>query len=154
MSNYITEVNNRIVFPLISLLQKKATYIKKTAAVLASDYGGDIPRTVSELCKLPGVGPKMAVLTANVAWGDTAGIGVDTHVHRISNRLGWTGPEATKTPEATREVLERWMPSSLWKEANHLLVGFGQQVCTPLRPRCGECLNSDLCPVGIEKFSQ
>ena len=74
--------------------------------------------------------------------------GVDTHVHRISNRLGWTGKGGTKTPEATRKALEDWLPEEKWLEINWLLVGFGQQTCLPTNPKCGACLNKDLCPAG------
>lgn len=151
------------------VIQKKASYIKKTAAILAEHYNSDIPETVEELCKLPGVGQKMAVLTVNIGWDKTVGIGtwwwpwyatqslianilfsflgVDTHVHRIANRLGWTR-QPTKTPESTQKELEDWLPRSLWNEVNVLLVGFGQQHCTPVKPHCGTCLNRDLCPVG------
>jgi len=73
--------------------------------------------------------------------------GVDTHVHRITNRLGWT-LKATKTPEKTREALEDWFPRPLWSELNVLLVGFGQQQCTPVKPKCSTCLNQNLCPFG------
>ena len=72
---------------------------------------------------------------------------MDTHVHRIANRLGWT-LKATKTPEKTREALEDWLPRSLWGEVNVLFVGFGQQQCTPVKPKCDTCLNQHLCPVG------
>lgn len=78
-------------------------------------------------------------------------LGVDTHVHRISNRLKWV-PKETKTPEQTRIALERWLPSSLWYEVNHLMVGFGQQICLPRNPKCGECLNNEICPVGISEM--
>ena len=74
-------------------------------------------------------------------------VGVDTHVHRIANRLGWTRRQS-KTPEHTQKELEDWLPRSLWDEVNVLLVGFGQQRCTPVKPQCGGCLNKDLCPVG------
>ena len=77
---------------------------------------------------------------------------MDTHVHRICNRLGWTGrgkPGAqTRTPEETRRALEDWLPRDKWTEINWLLVGFGQQRCLPVGPRCGECLNKELCPYG------
>lgn len=89
--------------------RRKAQYIKKTTMILKEKYAGDIPDSVDELCKLPGVGPKMAYLAMSCAWKKTVGIGVDTHVHRISNRLGWTKKQ-TKTPEQTRKELEEWMP--------------------------------------------
>ena len=74
-------------------------------------------------------------------------VGVDTHVHRIANRLGWTR-QPTKTPEDTQKDLEDWLPRPLWDEVNVLLVGFGQQHCTPIKPQCSTCLNKNLCPVG------
>lgn len=74
-------------------------------------------------------------------------LGVDTHVHRISNRLGWVN---TKTPEETRKALEDWLPQELWSEVNHLLVGFGQQICQPIKAQCATCLNHELCPYGIK----
>lgn len=66
-------------------------------------------------------------------------------MHRITNRLGWV---KTKTPEDTRKALEDWLPLDLWSEVNHLLVGFGQQICQPVRPQCSTCLNNHVCPFG------
>lgn len=71
--------------------------------------------------------------------------GVDTHVHRISNRIGWV-KKPTSTPEDTRKALETWLPFDLWSEVNHLMVGFGQTICLPIGPMCHECLNNDICP--------
>lgn len=71
--------------------------------------------------------------------------GVDTHVHRISNRIGWH-KKLTGTPEDTRKSLQSWLPYELWSEVNHLLVGFGQTICLPVAPLCHECLNRDICP--------
>jgi endonuclease-3 len=79
-------------------------YLKKTAQILKDQYNGDIPKTVRDLCKLPGVGPKMSYLTMLAAWNEYVGIGVDVHVHRISGRLGWTNPNKAKQPEDTRKV--------------------------------------------------
>ncbi|XP_053221613.1 endonuclease III-like protein 1 isoform X3 [Podarcis raffonei] len=130
--------------------ERKVSYIKQTTAILKEDYAGDIPRTLTELVKLPGVGPKMAHLVMDIAWQDVSGIGVDTHVHRISNRLKWAKKE-TKLPEETRLALEEWLPRDLWSEINWLLVGFGQQVCLPVNPRCSECLNRDICPASRKR---
>jgi adenine-specific DNA glycosylase len=94
---------------------------------------------------LPGVGPKMAHLTMQVAWKNVIGIGVDTHVHRISNRLGWV---KSNTPEQTRMQLQRWLPHEYWGVVNLLLVGFGQKVCLPINPKCSDCLVNALCPTG------
>ncbi|XP_068002582.1 endonuclease III-like protein 1 isoform X2 [Melanerpes formicivorus] len=125
--------------------KNKVKYIKQTTAILQQKYGGDIPQTVEELVQLPGVGPKMAHLAMSTAWGTVSGIAVDTHVHRITNRLRWVRKE-TKHPEETRLALQEWLPRDLWGEINCLLVGFGQQTCLPLSPRCTQCLNQDICP--------
>ena len=134
-----------LIYP-VGFWRLKIVYLKKTALILKDNYESDIPGTVEDLCKLSGVGPKMAYLCMNIAWKKQSGIGVDTHVHRIANRLGWTSLKGTKTPEETRIALESWLPEDKWTEINWLLVGFGQQICTPLRPKCSECLNHEICP--------
>ncbi|XP_035573299.1 endonuclease III-like protein 1 isoform X6 [Canis lupus baileyi] len=133
-----------LIYP-VGFWRSKVKYIKQTSAILQQRYGGDIPASVAELVALPGVGPKMAHLAMAVAWGTVSGIAVDTHVHRIANRLRWTRTTTT-SPEKTRAALEEWLPRELWGEINGLLVGFGQQTCLPVRPRCGACLNRSLCP--------
>ncbi|UKZ72988.1 hypothetical protein TrVFT333_000626 [Trichoderma virens FT-333] len=114
----------------------KTKYIKKTAEILRDEWNGDIPDTVEGLTSLPGVGPKMAYLCLSVAWNRTEGIGVDVHVHRITNMWGWN---KTKNPEETRLALQSWLPHDRWREINGLLVGLGQSVCLPVGRRCGEC---------------
>lgn len=133
-----------LIYP-VGFWRNKVKYIKQTSAILQQRYDGDIPASVAELVALPGVGPKMAHLAMAVAWGTVSGIAVDTHVHRIANRLRWT-KKTTKSPEETRTALEEWLPRELWREINGLLVGFGQQTCLPVRPRCQACLNRALCP--------
>lgn len=102
---------------------KKVGYLKRTAAILAERFASDIPKTLDELTSLPGVGMKMAHLALQSAWNITIGISVDTHVHRISERLGWT--KKAKTPGQTAEQLEAWLPHRYWHEINHTLVGHG-----------------------------
>ncbi|XP_046852375.1 endonuclease III-like protein 1 [Xenia sp. Carnegie-2017] len=131
----------------VGFWKKKAGYIKRATEICHAEYADDIPPTVEELIKLPGVGPKMAYITMNVAWNKLSGIGVDTHVHRISNRLGWV-KKTTTIPEKTRIALESWLPRELWSEVNVLLVGFGQQICLPIKPLCAKCLNKEICPYG------
>lgn len=123
----------------------KTAHILATAALLAAHHGGDIPATAAGLMALPGVGPKMAFLCASAAWGRTEGIGVDVHVHRVTNRWGW---HRTRGPEETRRALEAWLPRERWREVNALLVGFGQVVCRPVGRRCGGCEvgRRGLCP--------
>lgn len=119
----------------------KTRYIKGAAEILRDAHGGDIPDTAEGLMALPGVGPKMAYLCLSAAWGRVEGIGVDVHVHRITNLWGWHGRGGTKGPEETRGRLEGWVPKGKWAEINWLLVGFGQTVCMSEkgRRRCGEC---------------
>lgn len=114
----------------------KTKYIKATAQILHDKFNSDIPSTAPELMSLPGVGPKMAYLCMSAAWGKHDGIGVDVHVHRITNLWGW---HKTKNPEETRAALESWLPRDKWHEINKLLVGLGQTVCLPVGRRCGEC---------------
>jgi len=117
----------------------KTKYIKAAALICRDAWGSDIPDTFEGLVSLPGVGPKMAHLTLSAAWGRTEGIGVDVHVHRISNMWGWTGRKGTKTPEDTRRYLEAWLPRDKWRDINWLMVGLGQTVCGPVSKRCGDC---------------
>ncbi|KAF8443449.1 DNA glycosylase, partial [Terfezia claveryi] len=118
---------------------KKTQYLLQIAQICKEKYNSDIPRSIEELCSLPGIGPKMAHLCMSAAWNETQGIGVDVHVHRITNMWKWTGKKGTETPEQTRLALESWLPKDRWREINHLLVGFGQSVCLSRAPKCGEC---------------
>lgn len=117
----------------------KTKYIKAAALICRDTWDSDIPDTFEGLVSLPGVGPKMAHLTLSAAWGRTEGIGVDVHVHRISNMWGWTGRKGTKTPEETRKYLEGWLPRDKWRDINWLMVGLGQTVCGPVSKKCGDC---------------
>ncbi|KAL1805541.1 hypothetical protein ACET3Z_028609 [Daucus carota] len=152
-----------MIYP-VGFYTRKASNMKKVSNICLSKYDGDIPSTLEDLLQLPGIGPKMAHLVINVGWNNVQGICVDTHVHRICNRLvGFHGRAQirkllysvsyiyficlkTKSPEETRESLERWLPKEEWVPINPLLVGFGQTICTPLRPQCGKCNIVDLCP--------
>ncbi|XP_046556598.1 endonuclease III-like protein 1 [Haliotis rubra] len=134
----------QLIYP-VGFWRRKVEYIKRTSEILKTQYEKDIPGSVQDLCKLPGVGPKMAHLVMKCAWNVMSGIGVDTHVHRITNRLHWF-KKPTKQPEQTRIALEEWLPREHWHEINHLLVGFGQQTCLPVGPKCHQCLNQKICP--------
>lgn len=127
----------------VGFYRKKASSLRRVAAILKEEHDSDIPNTLEGLTSLPGVGPKMAYLALQNAWGLNEGIGVDVHVHRISNRLGWL---RTKSPEETRRSLEEWLPRETWAEINPLFVGFGQTVCLPVKPRCADCRLSQICP--------
>lgn len=123
----------------------KTKFIKQVAVILRDKFNGDIPDTIEGLVSLPGVGPKMAYLCMSSAWGRDEGIGVDVHVHRITNLWGW---HKTSTPEQTRARLEAWLPKEKWHDINHLLVGFGQTICPPVGRDCSRCELSakKLCP--------
>ncbi|MED6160365.1 alpha,alpha-trehalase nth1 [Stylosanthes scabra] len=156
INNADEETIKKMLYP-VGFYTRKATNLKKIANICLTKYDGDIPSTIEQLLLLPGIGPKMAHLVMNVGWNNVQGICVDTHVHRICNRLGWVSRPGTKqktlTPEETREALQRWLPKEEWVPINPLLVGFGQTICTPLRPRCGECGISDLCPSAFKEAS-
>jgi endonuclease-3 len=125
----------------------KAVAIREIARILVDRYGGEVPRTVEELDALPMVGRKTATCVLSYAY-DLDVICVDTHVHRISNRIGLVH---TRTPEGTEEELMRVVPRKLWKEVNGIMVRFGQQVCTPLRPKHGICPIREFCDLYLEE---
>ncbi|KAH0435840.1 DNA repair protein ntg1 [Colletotrichum camelliae] len=114
----------------------KTKYIKAAAEILRDKFEGDVPDTIEGLTSLPGVGPKMGYLCLSAAWDKTEGIGVDVHVHRITNLWGW---HKTTQPEGTRMALQNWLPKDKWREINWLLVGLGQTVCLPVGRKCGDC---------------
>jgi endonuclease-3 len=135
---------------VVSFPEKKADYILRTTKILKEKYNGDIPPTVPLMKELPGVGPKIAVLTMTYGWGKVVGIGVDTHVHRISNRLGWVN---TKIAEQTRVALEKFVPREEWQLIHLVLIGFGKEICYHARPQCHSCLLSreGICPYFAKK---
>jgi endonuclease-3 len=139
---------NRLIAK-VGFHNNKTSYIKQVAPILRDQFGGDIPDTIEGLVSLKGVGPKMAYLTMSAAWGRDEGIGVDVHVHRITNLWGW---HKTANPEQTRAELESWLPKDKWHDINHLLVGFGQTICLPVGRKCGECELSGmgLCPSAVK----
>jgi endonuclease-3 len=132
--------------------RKKAQYMHQVASILRQEHQGDVPDDLQTLLSLPGIGPKMAYLFLQAAYNRNDGIGVDTHVHRISKRLGWTSAAVhAKGPESTRQALEAWLPSAYWGEVNTLLVGMGQTVCAPIKPKCQDCALNALCPSSTAK---
>ena len=133
----------------VSFHNNKAKYIKKTAQILKDKYNGDIPGDYKIVSKLPGVGPKMTHLFLQICYDIVEGIAVDTHVHRVSNRLGWVN---TKTPVQTMKSLQKLLPKEKWEQVNELLVGFGQVVCKPITPLCEKCSASSYCPTGRKKL--
>ncbi|KAH9813830.1 DNA glycosylase [Melampsora americana] len=132
----------------VGFWRRKSVYLKQMAEDLFRFHQSDVPNTLEGLVALKGVGPKMAFLALASAWSINEGIGVDTHVHRITNRLGWHSIP-TIDPEKTRLNLQSWLPKPLHQEINHLLVGFGQMICLPIGPKCEICLvgtREGLCP--------
>lgn len=130
----------RLIFPA-GFYRTKAANLRSTARLLLERHDGRVPEGMEELLELPGVGRKVANLVRGLGFG-IAGICVDTHVHRISNRLGWV---ATRNPAETERALLRALPRRYWIVANELMVRWGQTVCTPLSPRCSACAVAGSC---------
>ncbi|MBE0521683.1 MAG: endonuclease III [Candidatus Methanoperedenaceae archaeon] len=125
----------------------KAPRIKDIARIIQDEYKGKVPDDMDTLLTLPGVGRKTANCVLAYGFGQDA-IAVDTHVHRISNRLGLT---STKTPEDTEKQLYLTIPKKHWKYINEFLVRFGQDICRPVGPKCHACPLVDLCPPGAAR---
>jgi endonuclease-3 len=119
----------------------KSKRIKEISKIIHEDYNDIVPDTYKELKALPGVGHKTANCVLNYAFKKPA-ICVDTHVHRISNRLGWV---KTKKPKKTEEALKKIIPKHIWIKVNHAFVKFGQQICLPNNPKHKICPVEDIC---------
>jgi len=132
----------RLIYP-VSFYRNKARHVKACCEMLTERFGGQVPRTMDELVTLPGVGRKTANLVMILAFKSRENICVDTHVHRISNRLGWV---RTKEPEETEQALYRAIAQRWWPLVNLYLVTWGQNVCRPISPRCGGCVIARECP--------
>jgi len=136
----------RLIYP-VSFYRNKARHVKACCEMLTERFGGRVPRTMDELVTLPGVGRKTANLVMILAFKSRENICVDTHVHRISNRLGWV---RTKEPEETEQALYRAIAQRWWPLVNLYLVTWGQNVCRPISPRCGGCAIARECPrIGV-----
>ncbi len=126
----------------------KAHNLHGMCEMLINEFSGEIPRTQEELLQLPGVGRKVANLVLNICF-DIPAICVDTHVHRICNRLGWI---CTDTPEQSEFALMEFIEEKHWATLNRVLVNHGQQVCNPVSPWCSRCQVSSQCPrIGVKK---
>ncbi len=138
----------RLIYP-VSFYRNKAEYVKACCQMLVDRFGGKVPQTMEELVMLPGVGRKTANLVLILGFKSLQNICVDTHVHRISNRLGWV---TTTTPEETEQELYRSTNRRWWPYINLYLVTWGQHVCRPVYPRCGDCAIADSCPrIGVRR---
>ncbi len=139
----------KAIYP-VGFYRTKARQIKEICKRLIDEYHGRVPAAFDELMAFKGVGRKTANIV--VVYGfNKPGMPVDTHVHRIANRLGWV---TTKTPEKTEEALRALVPQRYWKELNNLFVTFGQNVCTPVRPHCLTCSVQPLCAFGKTYMQQ
>jgi len=130
----------RLIYP-VGFYRTKARVILGICRDLLDRFGGRVPDEIDDLLTLKGVGRKTANLVVTMGYGKP-GICVDTHVHRISNRLGYV---RTRTPEETEMALRAKLPKRYWIGYNDLLVTFGQNVCTPISPRCSICPARALC---------
>ncbi|HOW35450.1 MAG TPA: endonuclease III [Candidatus Omnitrophota bacterium] len=135
-----------IIYP-VGFYKTKALRIKEMSRDIIDRFGGKVPDDIDTLLTLKGVGRKTANLVVTEAFGKP-GICVDTHVHRISNRLGYV---RTKTPEETEWALRKRLPKNFWIEYNALLVTWGQNICRPVSPLCSRCAINRFClKVGVD----
>ncbi len=123
--------------------RNKARAIRGMAQMVVDDFGGQVPNTMEELLRLPGVARKTANVVMGNAFGIAAGVVVDTHVHRITQLLGMADAKDTNKVEARLMAL---LPRAEWVQFSHRLIDHGRAVCIARRPRCGECVLADVCP--------
>ncbi len=132
----------------VNYYKTKAKRIREISRKLIKDHGSKVPRDFDELMRLKGVGRKTANIVMVYGFGEKNYIPVDTHVHRIPNRLGWI---ETKTPEKTEEALKKLLQRRYWHDFNDLFVQFGQNICLPRNPRCDRCPVTRYCRYYREK---
>lgn len=139
------QVIEKAIYP-VAFYRVKARSIHGICEQLLTRFGGAVPSSLEELLELPGVGRKTANIVVTMAFRK-AGIAVDTHVHRISNRLGYV---RTRTPDDTEMALRKKLPRRYWLIFNDLLVAYGQNLCKPISPFCSRCKIADYCKrVGV-----
>lgn len=130
------------LFYSIGFYKRKAALVHNVSKEIIQKFNGEVPNSKKELLSIKGVGAKTANLVLAEGF-DIPAICVDTHVHRISNRLGLV---TTKTPEQTEVALKKVLPKEYWSEWNKLMVMWGQNICVPISPFCSKCPISNLCP--------
>ncbi len=141
----------RLIYP-VSFYRTKSRHLRQACRQILDRFGGQVPATMTALLTLPGVGRKTANLVLILSHASRDNICVDTHVHRIANRLGWV---RTRTPDQTEQALYRVVPRRFWPSVNLYLVTWGQNVCKPVFPRCGACVVADLCPrMGVTRVGR
>jgi endonuclease-3 len=140
----------KLIYP-VSFYRVKSRTVREASRQIAARFGGRVPDRMEDLLSLPGVGRKTANLVLILSHASRDNICVDTHVHRIANRLGWV---RTRTPEQTERALYQVVPRRYWPKVNLYLVTWGQNVCRPVYPRCGGCVVARSCPrIGVTRPS-
>ena len=124
-----------LIYP-VGFYKTKAKRIKEISKTLINEYNGNVPESFNDLLKLKGVGRKTANIVLVYGHNKKGFLPIDTHCHRIPNRLGWIN---TKTPEETEHALRKILPDKYWDDFNHLFVKFGQTICVPISPFCSRC---------------
>lgn len=132
----------------VSYPNSKAAHLYKTAKMLTENFGGEIPSDIDSLLKLPGVGRKTANVIMSVAFGKAA-MAVDTHVYRVSHRLGLV-PDDADTPRKVEENLVKNFPKDLIPRAHHWLILHGRYICVSRKPKCDKCPFDSICPKKLE----
>jgi endonuclease-3 len=151
MARLPVERIEKLIYP-VSFYRNKAVHVRDACRQILKRFGGRVPSTMRELLTLPGVGRKTANLVLILAHRSGDNICVDTHVHRISNRLGWV---QTRDPEETEQALYRVIKQRWWPVINLYMVTWGQNVCRPVYPRCGDCaIIADCRRVGVERVGK
>jgi len=138
----------KAIFP-VGFYPTKAKWVKEVCSILIEKYNGKVPDNEEELLKLPGIGRKCMSITMCYGFFKSGYLAIDTHCHRIPNRLGWIN---TKTPKQTEEELKKILPKKYWRDFNDIFVTFGQNICVPISPFCSKCYISKYCPrIGIAR---
>lgn len=141
----------KLIYP-VSFYRHKARHVREACRMLVERFSSRVPGTMEELTSLPGVGRKTANLVLILSFKSQRNICVDTHVHRIANRLGWV---STRTPEETELALYEATDARWWPYINLYLVTWGQNVCRPVYPKCRACVLRPQCPQrGVTRTSK
>ncbi len=134
----------------VGYYRQKTKHLQATCRMLIEEFNGKVPRTMEELIRLPGVGRKTANIVLNRAFGIVEGIAVDTHVFRISRRLGLSDG---KNPTQVEKDLMVILPYDQWNRVNRLFIAHGRTLCVARKPKCPTCPLNILCPFGVEQLS-
>ena len=130
----------------LGFYKTKARHAVEAAQMIVSDFGGEVPHTMAELTRLPGVGRKTANIVLNVSFGIVEGIAVDTHVNRLAHRMRLSPKTHAAEPLKTEQDLLKILPHEYWRDVNHQWIEFCREICSAKNPKCGECPLVDICP--------